>query len=129
LDLGFSEVLVILVFALLLFGPDKLPEMARKLGKYYAQLMKYKEFLDEEIRKGMFEVDMEYEGKKKKRKKTIKKIEETEEPEDGVIDEDLRSIAESLGIEVEGKSREEVLKEIKEKVSKEKVSGDKSDGE
>jgi len=129
LDLGFSEVLVILVFALLLFGPDKLPEMARKLGKYYAQLMKYKEFLDEEIRKGMFEADMKYENKKKKRKKPIKKIKEPEESEEEDIDDDLRSIAESLGIEVEGKSREEVLKEIKEKVSREKVSGDKSDGE
>jgi TatA/E family protein of Tat protein translocase len=31
--LGFTEILVILVVALLVFGPDKLPELARNLGK------------------------------------------------------------------------------------------------
>ena len=36
--LGFGEVLVILVVALLIFGPDKLPELARTLGKTMAEL-------------------------------------------------------------------------------------------
>jgi TatA/E family protein of Tat protein translocase len=31
--LGFTEILVILVVALLVFGPDKLPELARSLGR------------------------------------------------------------------------------------------------
>jgi sec-independent protein translocase protein TatA len=35
--LGFTEVLVILVVALLVFGPDKLPELARNLGKGLAE--------------------------------------------------------------------------------------------
>jgi TatA/E family protein of Tat protein translocase len=35
--LGFTEILVILVVALLVFGPDKLPELARNLGKGLAE--------------------------------------------------------------------------------------------
>ena len=33
MDLGFPEVLVILVLALLLFGPSKLPSLGRSMGE------------------------------------------------------------------------------------------------
>lgn len=36
--LGFGEILVILVVVLLVFGPEKLPEVARTLGKTMAEL-------------------------------------------------------------------------------------------
>jgi TatA/E family protein of Tat protein translocase len=35
--LGFAEILVILVVALLVFGPDRLPELARSLGRGLAE--------------------------------------------------------------------------------------------
>jgi len=108
LDLGFSEILVILVFVLLIFGPEKLPEIARTLGKYYSQLMKYKEYLDEEIKKGMLEADStpKKESVKKGKSKTVKNNE---------VDEDIKSLAESLGISTEGKTRKQIIEEIKEK--------------
>ena len=114
--------LIILVFILLIFGPDKLPEIARTLGKYYSQLMKYKEFLDEEIKKGMLE-DFSSPSKKKKKKSVKKKSESKKEDE---VDEDLKSLAESLGIDIEGKSRKEIIGEIREKTvkSSEEVQGD-----
>ena len=36
--LGFTEILVILTVALLVFGPKRLPEMARTLGKTMGEL-------------------------------------------------------------------------------------------
>ncbi len=40
MNINFSELLVILVVILLLFGPDKLPEIARQLGKFAAEARK-----------------------------------------------------------------------------------------
>jgi Tat protein translocase TatB subunit len=39
-NINFSELLVILVVTLLLFGPDKLPEIARQIGKFAAEARK-----------------------------------------------------------------------------------------
>jgi len=36
--LGFSELLVIMFVILILFGPDKLPELAKRLGKFMGDL-------------------------------------------------------------------------------------------
>jgi Tat protein translocase TatB subunit len=41
-NLGFSEVIVILFVALLVFGPNKLPELARNLGKFYRTINEWK---------------------------------------------------------------------------------------
>ena len=52
---GFSEMFFIAVLALLLFGPRKLPEMARTLGKFMAEFKKasnqFQGQFQEEIRK------------------------------------------------------------------------------
>jgi Tat protein translocase TatB subunit len=36
-DIGFDEMLLIMVVALLVYGPDKLPDLARALGRGYAE--------------------------------------------------------------------------------------------
>ena len=52
-SIGFPELLLILVVALLLFGPKKLPEIGRTLGRSIAELRKasndLKRNLEEEV--------------------------------------------------------------------------------
>ena len=37
-DIGFQELLIIFVVALLVFGPKKLPELAKTMGKWVAEI-------------------------------------------------------------------------------------------
>ena len=37
-DIGIQELIIIFVIALLVFGPEKLPEISRKLGKWAAEI-------------------------------------------------------------------------------------------
>jgi Tat protein translocase TatB subunit len=37
-DIGFQELIIIFVVALLVFGPQKLPELAKTLGKWVAEI-------------------------------------------------------------------------------------------
>lgn len=41
--LGGSEIIVILAFAFLLFGPQKMPEIGRSIGKALRELQKVRE--------------------------------------------------------------------------------------
>lgn len=37
-DIGFQELIIIFVVALLVFGPKKLPELAKTMGKWVAEI-------------------------------------------------------------------------------------------
>ena len=50
--IGGSEILFILLIVLMLFGSDKIPEMARTLGKIMAQLKNATNEIKSEIQKG-----------------------------------------------------------------------------
>ena len=52
--LGFGEILIVLVLALVLLGPKKLPEVAKQLGKGLREFRKATDEL-----KGQFEREME----------------------------------------------------------------------
>ena len=55
MNLGFAEMLFLIILALLLFGPRKLPEIARTMGKFMAEFKKasneFQGQIHEEIRK------------------------------------------------------------------------------
>jgi sec-independent protein translocase protein TatB len=40
-DVGFSEIVVIMVVALVVIGPDRLPTVARTMGKWWGNLQRY----------------------------------------------------------------------------------------
>lgn len=93
--IGSSELVVILVLALLLFGPKKLPELARALGKATGEYHKAARDFEREAEKINQEIlSLEREAR------------------------EIKSIAENLGIETRGKTSSELLKEISRKTKK-----------
>jgi TatA/E family protein of Tat protein translocase len=49
-SLGGSEILIVVVIALLLFGPDKIPQLARTIGRFTREFNKYKDIMESTIR-------------------------------------------------------------------------------
>ncbi|MDK2383447.1 MAG: twin-arginine translocase TatA/TatE family subunit [Candidatus Korarchaeota archaeon] len=93
--IGWTELLIIIVIALLLFGPRRLPELARSMGEAI-----------NEFRKASSGVT----SKEEKEEKTKKSSSE------------IRELALSLGIDVTGKTDEELMEEIKALAAKKKGS-------
>ena len=87
------EWLIILIFLaiLILWGPQKLPQLARAIGEAKREF--------ERASKGIYEEP----------KPKSKEVE---------VDEKIIELAKSLGISTEGKTREQILKEIMEKTKK-----------
>ncbi len=54
-NLSGSEVIVILILALVILGPDKLPDAMRRAGRTWAELRKLSAGFQEEVRKGFEE--------------------------------------------------------------------------
>ncbi len=55
-NVGPTELMVILVLALIVFGPKKLPEMGKSLGKGLQEFRKAQSDIRREIREGMSEM-------------------------------------------------------------------------
>jgi sec-independent protein translocase protein TatA len=87
--IGPSEILALIVVALLLFGPDKLPELARSLGKAMGDFKKAQHAAELEL-------------------KDLDSFTETKE-EPPVIDTRIKKMAEDAGIDTEGKTNEELI--------------------
>ena len=52
-NVGGGEIFLILLLALLLLGPDKLPDAARKVGKLLAEVRRLTSGFEEEVRSAM----------------------------------------------------------------------------
>ncbi len=90
--IGTTEILIIILIAIILFGPQKIPELAKSLG--------------EAVR--IF--------REESRKLTEPPKSESSPPQKGkVTEEQLAKLADALGVEKEGKTREELIEEIIEK--------------
>ena len=89
--IGWPEIALILVIVLLIFGPGRLPKLARSIGEAIREFKK--------AQKGILS---EVEAEEKKGKEEV--------------GEDLKKLAIKLGIDVEGKSKDEIIEEIAKKV-------------
>ena len=56
-SLGPAEILVVLVIALLVFGPNKMPEIARQVGKGFREFRRVQQHLKSELRDVVAEFD------------------------------------------------------------------------
>jgi sec-independent protein translocase protein TatB len=52
-NLGSGEILVVLLLALIVLGPDRLPEAARKVGEFVRQVRQMSSGFQQEVRKAM----------------------------------------------------------------------------
>ena len=93
--IGSLEIFVVLVAALFIFGPDKLPKLAHAVGKAFGDFRKAQ--LSTEL--GVSGLDVY--SRNEKQKDTDRKIKE---------------IASAAGIDVQGKSIDELLTLIEENV-------------
>ncbi|CAM3800742.1 twin-arginine translocase TatA/TatE family subunit [Flavobacterium branchiophilum] len=59
LDVSGGEILFILIVVLMLFGSDKVPEIARKVGKFMAHLKNATNEIKHEIQKGVDDITEE----------------------------------------------------------------------
>lgn len=77
-SLGFGEILVILLFALIIFGPRRLPEMGRNIGKSLREFRRAASDLRQEL-----EVDLEEEPRASVEERAARLAEHdaTKEPE------------------------------------------------
>ncbi len=89
----------IIILALIIWGPSKIPELARALGRAKREYEKASRGLEEEINK-------------------IAQLSSTESSQTVSSDDKLIEIAKSLGINTEGKTRDEIAKEIIEKAKR-----------
>lgn len=53
--ISFSEILIVMVVSLLLFGPDKLPEAAKSLGRFMAMVKRNSDALRREFYNTVYE--------------------------------------------------------------------------
>ena len=56
-SLGPAEILVVLVIALLVFGPDKMPDIAKQVGKGFREFRRVQQHLKSELRDVVSEFD------------------------------------------------------------------------
>ncbi len=88
--IGFPELILILVVALFLFGPDKIPEIARSLGKAAGEF-------------------------KKAQTETEREIKRQDEPLNEK-DTKIHNLAIEMGVDVKNKTIEQLVEEIRLKI-------------
>ncbi len=89
--IGTTEVLLILAIAVLLFGADKLPEIARAMGRSMG-----------EFKKVQRETELE-----------LRSLEKPVAPAAPSGENEIRKLARELGIKTEGRTDQQLVEEIK----------------
>lgn len=69
--IGGTELFIIAIFGLLLFGPDKMPQMARTIGKWKREFERAQDSMQARIKAEMDGLDAVTDPKKKPESETV----------------------------------------------------------
>jgi Tat protein translocase TatB subunit len=64
MNLDFGEILFIMLLALIMFGPKKLPEIARQIGKFMAEFRRASTDFQNQIHEEIRKIDVEEDASK-----------------------------------------------------------------
>jgi sec-independent protein translocase protein TatB len=93
-DIGFSEIVVIAVVALVVLGPEKLPKTARTLGHLFGRLQRYVNDVKSDIKR---EIDLDELRKLQQNvQTTAKEIETSMVSATQSVESDVRGVAAEL---------------------------------
>ena len=125
---GTLEMVVILI-AVLMFGPKRIPQIARQVGTILAQLRKTSdEFMRELTREPVADDDADSpkapETPKEEAPENKVEAQGTREEVQSLTSGQIRDAASKLDIETEGKSDEEIRSEMMERIYASPVKGD-----
>ena len=114
-DIGFSELMVIAVVALIVIGPEKLPKVARTVGHLFGRMQRYVNDVKSDISREMALDDL---------RKLQSSMQETARSIEQSVTEDVRSVERSMAEEV--RSAEQSMAEEKRSVGSEmnKITAD-----
>lgn len=73
-SLGGGELFLVAVVALLLFGPEKIPQMARTIGKFMREFNKYRDIMESTVRAEIYKDVWNKEAESKDPKADLNKI-------------------------------------------------------
>jgi Tat protein translocase TatB subunit len=79
MNLGFPEMAFIVILAFMLFGPKKLPEIARTLGKFMAEFKKASNEFQGQIHEEIRKLELEDADPRKHLEPTVAKLAEDED--------------------------------------------------
>lgn len=111
LGLGATEFALIALAYVLLFGVDRTPELARRVGRAQARFSRWKAEFDREVEAARTDAQQAFELEREEhiRNQDPRYVEETR----------LRDAADALGVETEGRSEDEIREAIREAVGDE----------
>lgn len=86
-DFGSGEILLILLVVFLVFGPDKIPELARNLGKVINDVKRASEDIKTEINKEADRKEREKRLEEYKKNIGLDEVEDIQEKKEEIIEE------------------------------------------
>ena len=113
--IGFPELVFIFLVALVLFGPEKLPEIARTLGKITGEFKKGSDAMRREFYNSVYTPSQEWKGRLEQETRNLVSTEPGAEPDEETkkkLEEEKKCLEEQkrLCVEAEKKYNESNLK-------------------